>query len=96
MSPEVIAILSVGVGLAALMVSGQRTLRADLGGRMDRLEARMDRLDARMDRLETRIDKLEAAIHALGERVARLEGAVPFLTTRSLPAPEQPQPQTTA
>lgn len=82
MSPEVIAILSVGVGLAALMVSGQRALRADLGGRMDRLEAQMDRL--------------EAAIHALGERVARLEGAVPFLTPRPLPDPEQPETQTTA
>lgn len=49
-----------------------------------------------MDRLEARMDRLEAAIHALGERVARLEGAVPFLTTRPLPEPEQPETQATA
>lgn len=54
MSPEVIAILGVGVCLAVLILSGQRSLL----GRMDRLEA---------------------AMHSLGERVARLEGAVPFL-----------------
>ncbi|MCY3745400.1 MAG: hypothetical protein OXH05_04145 [Acidobacteria bacterium] len=89
MSPEVLAILGVGVSLAAFNLAMHRSLRADLGARMDRLEARMDRIEARMDRLE-------AAIHALGERVARLEGAVPFLTPRALPDPEQPQPQTTA
>ena len=57
MSPEVIAIigvggatLGVGVSLAALIVSGQRAIRADL--------------------------------HSLGERVARLEGAFPFIAAR--------------
>ena len=78
MSPEVIAILGVGVSLAALILSGQRSL------------------NARMDRLEARMDRLEVAIHALGERVARLEGAVPFLTTRPLPDPVQPETQATA
>ena len=71
MSPDVIAIVAVGVSLAALIVTGQRSLAA--------------RMDARMDRLE-------AAIHSLGVRVARLEGAFPFLTAR-LPesgGPHQP------
>lgn len=78
MSPEVIAILGVGVSLAALILSGQRSV------------------NARMDRLEVRMERLEAAIHALAERVARLEGAVPFLTTRPLPGPGQPETQVSA
>ena len=96
MSAELIAILSVGVALGAVMVSGQRALRADLGGRMDQLDARMDRLETRMDRLETRMDRLAGAIHALGERVARLEGAVPFLSVRTVAEPEKPEPQPSA
>ncbi len=78
MSAEVLSILGVGVSLAALILSGQRSL------------------NTRMDRLEGRMDRLEAAIHALGERVARLEGAVPFLTTRPLPDPEKPAAQVSA
>lgn len=56
-SPDVIAIVAVGVSLATLIVTGQRALGA-------------------------RMDRLEAAIHSLGERVARLEGAFPFLIAR--------------
>ena len=48
MSPEVIAIVAVGVSLAALIVTGQRAVRTDL--------------------------------HDLAQRVARIEGALPFLT----------------
>ncbi len=51
MSSEVIAIIAVGatlgIGLATLIISGQRAIRADL--------------------------------RFLGERVARIEGAMPFL-----------------
>lgn len=58
MSPEVIAILGVGVSLAALVVSGQRTNRTEFAA-------------------------IRQELHALGERVARIEGALPFLVDRA-------------
>ena len=63
----------VVVSLAGVMCWLLRDLRADLGGRIDRLEARMDGL---MDRLETRIDGLAADLRTVSDRVARVEGAV--------------------
>ncbi len=48
MSLEIIAIVAVGVSLAALIVTGQRAVRTDL--------------------------------HDLAQCVARIEGALPFLT----------------
>ena len=70
----------VVVSLAGVMRWLQRDLRADLGGRIDRLEARVGqletRLDGRMDRLETRIDGLAADLRTVSDRVARVEGAV--------------------
>ena len=44
MTPELIAILAVGVTLAGIVLQGQR----GLGVRMDRLEARMDAFEAEM------------------------------------------------
>ncbi len=68
MSPEVIAILSVGatlgVGLGGLIISGNRSLRAGLEA------ATAERASIRQD------------LHALAERVARIEGALPFLVRR--------------
>ncbi len=68
MSPEVIAILgvgvSLGVGLGGLIVSGQRSLRAGLEA------ASAERASIRQD------------LHLLAERVARIEGALPFLVNR--------------
>ncbi len=68
MTPEMIAILAVGVALAGLILQGQR----GLGARIDRLEARMDRLDARMDRFE-------AELREIRDRLSRLEGKMDFL-----------------
>ena len=76
----------VVVSLAAVMRWMLRDLRADLGGRIDRLgtrrgqpETRVDRPrtlmgqpETRMDRLETRVDRLEA----------RLDGRIDQLETR--------------
>ena len=62
MSPELIAILTVGVALAGLML----TLLTRIDRRIDRLEQRVDRLE---QRLEQRIDDL-------AERLARLEGLI--------------------
>ena len=49
MTPELIAILAIGVALAGLILQGQRTL----GARMDRLETRMDALAAEMRKSAT-------------------------------------------
>lgn len=68
-------LFGTGVVLSFVVVMRwmQRDLRADLGGRIDRLETRMD---GRMDRLETRIDALAADLRTASERVVRVEGAV--------------------
>ena len=72
MSPELIAILAIGVALAGLILQGQR----GLGARMDRLEARFD---ARMTGLDARMDRLEAGMTEIRDRLSRLEGKVDFL-----------------
>ena len=89
MSPEAIAIIGVGVAtlgvgasLAALILSGHRSLRTEIHA-------------VRTD-LTTEIRSLRAEVHALAERVARLEGAVPFLAPRPLPSPEESETQPTA
>ncbi|MDE0176078.1 MAG: hypothetical protein OYH76_07765 [Defluviicoccus sp.] len=82
MTPELIAILAVGVALAGLMLQGQRGLGARIDGldaRMARLEARMDGLDARMDRFETRFDALAEEMREVRDRLSRLEGKMDFL-----------------
>ena len=68
MSPELIAILAIGVALAGLILRGQHGLGA-----------RIDGLDARMDRLEARMDRLEAGMTEIRDRLSRLEGKVDFL-----------------
>ena len=74
MTPEMIAILAVGAGLAGvgaalagLIWQGHRAVRTDLGGRMDRMEGRMQ------DQSE-RIACIEGVLRDQGERVARIEG----------------------
>ena len=73
MTPELIAILAVGVTLAGNVLQGQR----GLGARMDRLEARMDAFEAemrairdRLSRFEGKMDFLEAYIVGRNERPA--------------------------
>ncbi len=60
MSPELIAILAVGVGLAGLVVTSQRNLRNDLREEMGRRE--------RLAKLEGLLERLRAAV--TGRRVA--------------------------
>ncbi len=74
MTPEMIAILAVGaslvgvgVALGGLVWQSHRALRADLGGRMDRMEGVMKEQGGRMDRIE-------GVMKEQGERIARIEG----------------------
>ena len=91
MSPELIAILAVGVVVAGLILNGQTQTNRRLDTNEQRTGARIDalkqRMDARIDALEQRIstielqinqrfDRLEARLATLEQRVARLEGVL--------------------
>ena len=58
MTPELIAILAIGVALAGLILQGQRTL----GARLDALAAEMREIRDRLSRLEGKMDFLEGYI----------------------------------
>lgn len=69
MSPELVAILAVGVALAGLMLRGQHgldkrvdELRRDLTSRIDGLDARIDGLDARLRSVETGLAEVKGQL----------------------------------
>ena len=72
MTPELIAILGVGITLAGLVWQGLR-----------RIDGRIDRVENRIDRVETalgeRIDRVEGALQEIRDRLSRLEGKMDFL-----------------
>ncbi len=91
MSPELIAILAVGIAVAGLILNGQTQTNRRLDTNEQRMEGRIDaleqRLEGRIDALEQRIsafelqvnqrfDRLEARLATLEQRVARLEGVL--------------------
>lgn len=65
MTPELIAIVAVGVALAGIVLRGQRTL----GERIDRMEGA----------LSSRIDRVDAELREIRDRLSRLEGKMDFL-----------------
>ena len=67
MSPELIGILTVGVGLSGLMAGLFAWLRQDIR----QLESRVNE---RFDQVGDRIDALERGQAELRERMAKLEG----------------------
>ena len=83
MSPEFIAILSVGVTLAGLMF----TMNLRQERRMDRLERRMDRLEettnqrfARLeDDIKQRFDVMDARLRTVEQGQAHLSGEMATL-----------------
>ena len=102
MSAEAIAIVGAAVGLLGVLVPllltlGRRidTLTADLSA--TRTELRADIAEVRRD-LIARTDRLTDDLHALAERVARMEGAlaVPWRPANGTPAPAPATPPETA
>ena len=71
MTPELIAILAIGVALAGVTLQGQR----GLGARMDRLGARMDRLEAEMKEVRDRLSRLEAKMDFVESHIVRRDEA---------------------
>lgn len=87
-SPELIAILAVGVGLAGLMWQSMRRMEA-------RLEARIDGVKGALDEAKrefgARIDGLAEEMRGVRDRLGRLEGKMDFvhdyIMRRNDPAP---------
>ena len=76
MSPELYAIIGVGIGLASLMIGLSGIflyLNNQTNRRIEGLETRMIRLEGRFDRLEDKFDQLLESIHSLDIRVSKLE-----------------------
>ena len=72
--------LALFIGLGGLQLTLYDGLRADLGGRMGRLEVRLDNLESgftdmreRLARVEVRLDNLESGFADMRERLARVE-----------------------
>ena len=58
MSPELIAILAVGVALAGLILNGLKGVNK----RLDGVDKRMDGFDRRMDSIDERLRAVETAL----------------------------------
>ena len=67
MTPEIVAIVSVGIALGAM----QLTILQVVLKRIERLEDRFDRME---ERFEDRFDRLEDRMSGLEQRQSRLEG----------------------
>ena len=73
MTPEMIAIIAVGVTLAGMILHANRETRRDLGGRIDALSGR--------------VEALSGGVNALEQRMARLEGLFKGLTRGKIELP---------
>ena len=71
LTPILVAVATVGVGLAALMVGLFAWLRQDARQMEDRLTNRLDRLEAQTN---DRFDRLENRLAAVDHGQAKLEG----------------------
>ena len=74
MSPEVIAILAVGVALAGIGLNAQRTARADNKTLSAEIEDVRTEFGRKIDGLQADINSLRDEMGSLRERMAKLEG----------------------
>ena len=54
---EMITIIAVGVGLAGLILNGQKNIRAQIDQRLDLIGQRLDLMDGRLDQMDVRFDQ---------------------------------------
>ena len=71
MSPEIIAVVSVGVALAGLILTGQRTIRTDLAAQRQDIATLREDLAA----LRERMAHLEGLLEGLREAITRERAA---------------------
>lgn len=96
MSPELIAIITLGIGLGALLLGGigflfavhQRSERLNKE-RFDRLERRMDRMEQQTDALYATIRDLTVQVHGLEKQLARMGGLLEGLRESITRQPSQ-------
>lgn len=91
MSGEAIAVVAAAVGLLAVLVPLLLTIRGDV--RDLRAETRAE-IGTMRTELRTEIGATRAELHALAERVARIEGSLATLTGPWRPANGAPAPAT--
>lgn len=70
MSPELIAILAVGVALAGLILNGLKGVNK----RLDGVDKRMDGFDKRMDDFGRRMDSIDERLRAVETALAEVKG----------------------
>lgn len=75
MTPEMIAIIAVGVTLVGMNLHSSREIRAEIRREIGALGKRIDALGKRVDALGERLDALAARISALEQRLVRIEGS---------------------
>ena len=71
MSGELIAIVTVGVALAGLILTSNRGLRQDMAQMESRLDKRISGLESQINELR---ERMTHEVGELRERMARLEG----------------------
>ncbi len=71
---EMITIIAVGVGLAGLILNGQKNIREQIDQRLDLMDARLDQMDGRLDQMDARFERLEARMGTMERQQAKLEG----------------------
>ena len=74
---EMITIVAVGIGLAGLILNGQKNTREELrdfkaqvNERLDKMDERFERLEARMGVMERQQAKLEGLLEGLREAIS--------------------------
>lgn len=72
MSPELIAIIAVGIALAGLMLRGHHSLDK----RMDGFDKRMDNFDNRMGGFDERMNSFDERLRAIETGQAELKGTI--------------------
>ena len=72
MSPEMIAIIAVGIALAGLMLRGHQSLDK----RMDGFDKRMDGFEKRMDGFDKRMGGFDERLRAIETGQAELKGTI--------------------
>lgn len=84
LSPDLVAVLAVGVALAGLILRQGSRIDASIdrldkridgtNERIGRIDGRIGRIDGRIDGTNERIDRIERGQAELRERMAKLEG----------------------
>ena len=71
---EMITIVAVGVGLAGLILNGQKNIRDELRDFKVQVNARLDKVDMRLNKMDARFEKLEVRMGTMERQQAKLEG----------------------